>query len=840
MTPIRRQYLAIKRQYPDVIVFFRLGDFYETFDDDARVCAEILQITLTTRNFGRDGRVPMAGIPFHAAEGHLARLVAAGHRVAIVEQVDENAAAGLMERRVTRVVSAGTLVEERLLPSEANNFLLAVARDGDTIGLAAADVSTGECLAGALGEAQAAAEIARLQPAEVLVAQGAEPPALPRGTRITSWAAARFSALPEARDAEGEALPEVAGRALAALRDYLAASLPQVANALGPPRPLGMAGTCRVSATALRHLAVLPTPGAPRGGMTSLFDVLDLTQTPMGGRLLREWLTRPLAEPPAINRRLDSVGSLTTDGSLRSALRAGLARMGDLGRLATRVSAGLAQPRELVTLRLALHQAADALTALASHADRLPAWEPPPPIDDLLAALDSALVDDPPKGGDAVEVVRPGHSAALDEVRRLAADSRSVLAEIEARARSESGIRSLRLGYNRVFGYYLEVSHANRALVPETWTRRQTLVNAERYVTPELKEIEERILGAQARSEELAEAIVRELAGRVARQQERLRALATSVAIADVLSALAEAAARYDYRRPAVDDAARLRIVAGRHPLVERALPEGTFVPNDCLLDIEGPQIAVVTGPNMAGKSTYLRQCALIVLMAQTGSFVPAAEALIGVADRIFTRVGAQDDLVGGASTFMVEMLETAAILRDATPRSLVVLDEVGRGTSTYDGISIARAVVEYLHNHSRHAARTLFATHYHELAGLADELPRVTNLTMAVAEQDGAVVFLRQVIPGAADRSYGIHVAELAGLPRPVVERAREVLRVLEEQGRGPRRRQPVVQMRLFEPDSPLVRELRELDVDAITPLEAITRLYELRTRARAEGGPS
>jgi DNA mismatch repair protein MutS len=855
-TPIRRQYLEVKRRYPQAIVFFRLGDFYETFDDDAKLVARELEITLTSKPMGKDLRVPLAGVPYHSLETHLKRLVSRGYKVAICEQVeDPRKAKGLVDRDVVRVVTPGTVIEESLVTPAANNYLAAVAfgrlarpAAGD-YGLAFVDVTTGEFAAAALAEPDLAAELARLRPAEVLLSAEHDLPAPFDGP--TTALDPRYFDLGEAEhvlkrhfkvasaDAFGlRGMPE-ATRAAGAVLAYLEENQRSAAANLMDLHVYSPSGFLTLDAAARRHLELFANPrdGSRQG---TLMETLDSTRTSMGARLLARWLGQPLLDINAINRRLDRVQWFFEDAVRRNQTRELLREFPDLERIVGRVVAGSASPRDLVGLRRGLERfpaLVDLTASLADGNDRL--LEVAREVGPLLA---TAIAEEPAPTVGTGGVIRDGFSSRLDELRLLTGDARKGLAALEAEERQRTGIRSLRIAYNRVFGYYIEVSKANLALVPEDFQRRQTLVNAERFVTPRLKEYEDRILQARELIEDLEVSLFAGVCQQVAGRAEELRAVATLIAEQDVFSSLADVAARSGYTRPVIDDGDAITVRDGRHPVVERGLGAGRFVPNDVAVDSGDAQIIVLTGPNMAGKSTYLRQVALIVLLAQMGSFVPAAEARIGLVDRIFTRIGAQDDVSRGESTFMVEMLETAAILRNATRRSLVLFDEVGRGTSTYDGMAIAQAVVEHLHARPERAARTLFATHYHELTRLASVLPRVRNFSVAVTEQEGKVVFLHRIVPGGADRSYGIHVAELAGMPDAVVQRAREVLRDLESakrDGRGPRRRpgQEALQMPLLAGPSPLERELAELDLDALTPLQALTKLYELRAKTEGRG---
>jgi len=852
-TPIRRQYLDVKRRFPNAIVFFRLGDFYETFDDDAKLVAQELEITLTSKPMGKDLRVPLAGVPHHSLQAHLKKLVGRGYKVAICEQMDltgatqgtgkaKRAGRELVAREVTRVVTPGTVVEEELLGGAANNYLAAVAPGGERQGLAFLDITTGEFFATEVTDADLAVELARLGPAEVLLPDGVDLPA-PYESSRTPLDARSFHA-----EEAGERLRDhfkvaslegyglrgmtqataAAGAVLAYLADNQKAALANVRDlqVYNPSRYLVL------DASARRHLELFASTreGSRRG---SLIEALDSTRTAMGSRTLKRWLGQPLVDVAEIETRLDRVESFFEDALTRGTVRDQLREMPDLERVVGRITAGAAMPRDLTALRKGLEAYPGLIEACkggyGSSAEVSACNE-------ASALLRAALAEEPaPLVGDG-GVIREGFSRELDEARELTGDARRALAEMEAEERERSGIRGLRVAYNRVFGYYIEVSKANQALVPDDYQRKQTLVNAERFTTPRLKELEERILGAREATGELENALFKQVCAQLAASSEALGSLARTVAEIDVHSALAETAARDGYVRPQIDDGERIEIHDGRHPVVERSLGDGRFVPNDTQLDSAGAQVVVLTGPNMAGKSTYLRQVALIVLLAQAGSFVPASSARIGVVDRIFTRIGAQDDLSRGESTFMVEMLEAAAILRGATRRSLVLFDEVGRGTSTYDGLAIARAVVEYLHARPESAAKTLFATHYHEMTSLAETLPRVRNQSVAVTEQEGRVVFLHRIVDGGADRSYGIHVAELAGMPAPVIERAREVLTALEETARegAGQRSASVPQLPLLAAPTPSEVEaaLAELDLDAMTPLQALTRLYELKAK--------
>ncbi|MEX2245927.1 MAG: DNA mismatch repair protein MutS [Dehalococcoidia bacterium] len=864
LTPIRRQYLDVKRRYPHAIVFFRLGDFYETFDDDAELCARELDITLTSKPMGKGLRVPLAGIPYHAVESYLAKLIAKGYKVAICEQMgDPSAAKGLVERKVVRVVTPGTVLEGNLLDERANNYLACLTpaarargddpwRDG--AGLAYVDVTTGEFVAGVLTPEAAAAELARARPAELLLADGFDPPAwLDPALSLTSveplWADAELAhvtliehfrvASPEAFGVpKGSAAVAAVGTVLMYLRENQAGTLPLITS-LRAHRPDEHVG---LDAHTMRNLELFAA-GMDLRRDGSLLALLDLTSTSMGARLLRRRIGRPLTDIGAIERRLDEVAYVHESPLRRARLRDLLGGVPDLERLLGRIVAGSALPRELVALRCGLEVVPHLRAALDEGADPSIAAVTSRlrPCDDVVAAVEQAIADDPGATLESGDVVRPGFHPELDSLRLISRDVRRFVAELETGERERTGIKSLKVGYNRVFGYYIEVSKANLAAVPEHYERRQSLVNAERYATAQLREYESQILHAKDRAAEIEAGVFRQVCAQVGSAAPQVLETAAALAEMDVACALAEATARYGYVRPQLDAGDAIEVRDGRHPMVERSLGAGAFVPNDTDLSSDDAQIIVLTGPNMAGKSTYLRQVAVITLMAQMGSFVPASSARIGVVDRIFTRVGAGDDLTSGQSTFMVEMIETSAILHNATSRSLLVLDEIGRGTSTYDGMAIARAVVEYLHNRPDVRPKTLFATHYHELTELARHLPRVRNCNVAVAEEEGRIVFIRRIVPGGADRSYGVHVAELAGLPRPVVQRAREVLGDLEHQRRTnghTMRAEPSPQLALFAappPDDGILRELAAIDVDAMSPLDALNRLFELRDRARA-----
>ncbi len=855
LTPMMRQYRAAKAEHPEALLFFRMGDFFELFFEDARIAARELGLTLTSRD--KANPVPMAGVPVRAVDSYLRKLLARGHKVAICDQVqDPREAKGLVDRAVVRVVTPGTVTEETVLDAKTNNYLAALHTAPARAGLAWVDVSTGTFRVEEPPPDRLPDEIARIDPAEILLPESAElaDPALREAIRgaITRRPDHTFD-----REAARRNLTRHFG--VAHLDGFGCGDL---------TAGLGAAGAIlsyleETQKTGLSHLSRLErvrdgthlvldrntrraleitasmADGSRRG---TLLEVLDETRTAMGGRRLRSWLLEPLLDPERIRYRLDAVEELVGDSFRRADLRRALSRVRDLERIAAKIATGRAGPRDLVALRQSaetLPAVRESLAGVCSQAlaDRLSEIDP---LDDLRALVEKALLDDPSPVLREGDIIREGWSAELDGLRSLRKDGTDWIASFQAREAERTGIPNLKVGYNRVFGYYIEITHANRDRVPPDYHRKQTLKNAERYITPELKEYETRVLSADEKAKALETRLFLELRGRVAEHVGRIQATAGAAAEVDALAALAEAAAGGGYVRPEIREDARIEIREGRHPVLERVLTEEPFVPNDTVLGGEAGTVAVITGPNMSGKSTYLRQTALIVLLAHCGSFVPAREARIGLCDRIFTRVGAADDLARGRSTFMVEMSETADILNHATTRSLLVLDEIGRGTSTYDGVAIAWAVTEHIAR--RIGARTLFATHYHELTALADRLPNVVNLNVAVREWGEEVIFLRKIREGGTDRSYGVHVARIAGVPAAVVERAAHILARLEREGAAPARvpeeaPPPVRQLTLFTPaPAPLLEELRALDPDRLTPLEALLKIREWKTRWESE----
>ena len=835
VSPARQQYLDIKREYPNTILFFRLGDFYETFDEDAEITARELDIVLTQRSVGKGVRAPLAGIPYHAVENYLARLIEKGYHVAICEQIGDTPVKGLFPRKVIRVVTPGTVTEPALLPGDSNNYLASIVLDEKSAAVSYVDITTGEFAVTDLPIEALRAELTRLHPAEILHPDNQ---ALNDGIQShkTSYPAWRFepgkceetllshfkSSTLQGFGIKGRGL---AIRAAGAILQYLKETQPDSLTLLNSLRSYSINEFMTLDTATRRNLELDETLRGERKG--SLLGALNQTVTPMGKRLMHQWVSQPLLNVERIKRRQSGVQYFFDDGMKRAELREALKPLADLERLVNRVLAGYAQPRDLVAMRDTLSRL-PAITDIIGHGQTsaLPKLET---ANEELSLLQSSIDDDPPATLQNTGVIRSGYSQELDSIIDASQHARDWIANLESVERNRTGLKSLKVGYNKVFGYYLEISRGASDKAPANYIRKQTLVNAERFITPEMKEYETLVLNAEERIRELELRLFKETCASIGTSASKLLQTARSLAVLDVLSSLAETAALGGYTRPEVHEGSALEIHEGRHPVVEQLLHGGRYIPNDVIFE-NGEIVRVITGPNMSGKSTYLRQTALIALMAQMGSFVPADSAKIGLIDRIFTRIGAQDEIHAGQSTFMVEMVEAANILHHATSRSLLILDEIGRGTSTYDGLSIAWAVIEYIHNHPHLRAKTLFATHYHELTQLAELLPGIRNYNVAVSEADGKVVFLHKIVPGGADRSYGIHVAQLAGLPSPIIQRATEIMAELEKTSGRAVKIDPHAgqQVMLFPESSPLLDELKELDVNALSPIEALNKLFE------------
>ncbi len=843
ITPIRQQYLDIKKKYPGTIVFFRLGDFYETFDDDAEIASRELDLVLTSRGAHKGKRIPMAGIPYHAVENYLSRLIEKGYHVAICEQIGDQPAKGLFPREVVRVVTPGTVFEPGLLKGDHNNYLAAAATEGNQVGIAFVDISTGEFQATQLATdnplIDLRSELIRINAAEILL-----PESLGNGennighvTRLPDWrfetgrSVETIKRLMQVSTIDGFGLQDLplATQAVAVILQYLQETQASALKLLANITTYSTSDFMTLDSATRRNLELTETlrKNEVQG---SLLSIMDKTITPMGHRLVRQWVSKPLLNLAEIRQRQAAVAFFVNQGLMRLGFRESINRLGDLERLANRVSSGNAIPRDLVALR--------------EITGRLPEIKKTLPQDNSavshlvskfhLAAeahelLVKAIADEAPATLQTTGVIKPGYSEELDHTIEMSRHAREWISNLEGVERERTGIKSLKVGFNKVFGYYLEITHSNTQQAPPEYIRKQTLVNAERYITPEMKEYEALVLNAEERIKEIEARLFKEICSALLPCIPALLDTAQCLAELDTLAGFAEVAALSNFVMPELCEDSTLEILDGRHPVVETTLRQERFVPNDCLFDA-GEIVRIITGPNMSGKSTFLRQVALIVLMAQTGSFVPARSAKIGLVDRIFTRIGAQDEIHAGQSTFMVEMIEAANILNHATPRSLVILDEIGRGTSTYDGLSIAWSVVEYIHNHPRLRARTLFATHYHELTQLQELLPGVRNYNVAVTETGNQVVFLHKIVAGGADRSYGIHVAQLAGIPRPVISRASEILRQLEQSSGSTVKieNSPTQQMALFPETNPLLAELEDIDLNTLSPIEALNILYE------------
>jgi DNA mismatch repair protein MutS len=837
-TPLRRQYLEIKRRYPGMILLFQIGDFYETFDEDAQTLARELGIVLTRKWFGKGNSHPLAGVPVRSLETHLAKLINRGYKVAVCDQTTPPGK-GLVEREVTRIVTPGTVVEPGLLEGRANNYLASLIIEGRAAGIAYADVSTGEFRATEIDAAQSVAELERIAPAELLAPRALDAPpievrAITRlPDELTEYREARRALLDHfdvvSLDAYGIEKQRLATRAAGSIIAYLRDTQADALRNLAEIQSYRATAFMQLDPQTVRNLEIFQgwdfTGGVPTG---SLVATIDLTATQMGGRLLRRWLRHPLLDVSEIRARQEAIEWFYKREQPRERVRRILDEVSDVERLLGRARRRLAVPYEMVVLARSLGRVSEIRASLGK--DKAPAdfITPLESCDDIVEYIERAVSDRPPSDFERGGIIRAGFSAELDHLRQF-------LADFEKRERERTGIRSLKVGYNKVFGYYIEVTRPNLRLVPDDYIRKQTLTNAERFFTLELKEHESLIANARESILELERNLYRQVSDEVSRHYERIGRAAAGVARVDLYTALAELAARHNYARPELNEGDEFVIVKGRHPMIEQMTESRKFTPNDTRLSNGGTQIMLITAPNMAGKSVYLRQVALICLLAQIGSFVPAASARIGIVDRVFTRIGLNDYTLRGHSSFMIEMIETAHILHHATARSLVLLDEIGRGTSTADGLSIARAVIEYLHNQPKAAAKTLFATHYHELTDAEDYLPRVRNFHLAVRERAGKVQYLHKVEAGRAEKSFGIYVAQIAGLPRPVLHRASELL---GEHNHANGKTATKARRRESEDLPPEYKALLEslvgLDVNELSPVEALTKLYDLQQKAK------
>ncbi|HEY3363032.1 MAG TPA: DNA mismatch repair protein MutS [Methanosarcina sp.] len=892
MTPAMRQYYEAKQAYPDTLIFFRMGDFYESFGEDAKTIAKELEITLTARGKDKSGeRMPLAGIPYHAIDTYLPRLINKGYKVAICEQLeDPKKAKGIVKRGVVRVVTPGTAIDSSMFSDASNNYLMAVAgreignsgknkKNEIEIGVSFLDISTGEFLTTQFRDSESfeklLSELARMRPSECIL-----PPSLYgnldladrlKAQTIVQEFAPDISGAKEAREKlkthfkvatlEGmgcENLDFAVYSAWAAL-EYAQTTQMRELSHINTLRTYSNSEFMILDSVTLRNLEIVKNV-RDEGDENSLYRTLNCTKTPMGSRTLKKWLLKPLLSVEKINLRLDAVEELAANPLLRYDLRNWLSDIRDIERLVGRVVYGNSNARDLVALKKSLEALSPIRDSLLENVESellkqvAIGLESFSELENLAEMINKAIADEPPISVREGGMIKPGYNEELDELKDIASNSRQWIATFQQKERERSGIKSLKVGYNKVFGYYIEVTNANSSQVPDDYIRKQTMANAERFFTPELKEKESLILTANEKAVALEYEIFTQIVQTLSSHSRELQETAERIGALDVLVALAEVAENNNYIRPQLNDDCKILIRDGRHPVVENTVPSG-FVPNDTEMDCKEDQFLLVTGPNMAGKSTYMRQTALIAIMAQVGSFVPASYASIGIIDQVFTRIGAFDDLASGQSTFMVEMVELANILNNASPRSLVLLDEIGRGTSTYDGYSIAKAVVEFLHNRGKVGVRALFATHYHQLTALEEKLKRVKNYHIAVKEEGHELVFLRKIVPGATDRSYGIQVARLAGVPEKVIERANEILKELEKENvleeaeeseNGKKRKSKATarytQMMLFDPESsggsstkvnmpsPVEAVLRKLNVEEMTPIEALNKLHELK----------
>ena len=853
-TPARQQYLDIKSNHPNDILLFRMGDFYETFDDDAKVVAKDLEIALTSREMGKGEKIPLAGIPYHSLDGYLSKLISKGHRIAICEQTsDPSSSKGIVDREVVRIVTPGTITEDELLRKNTNNYLASIVIKDDTVGIAYVDITTTEFLTTEIQIEDITTEINRINPREVIISK-------PLPSYVSENLNTYITLLDEKIDIANKsrriieqnfkvASLESFGcdklilgiEAAAQIIEYLKKHQRSALKTIPTLKTYSTQPFMSLDQQTSRNLEIFSS-GRESSQESSLYSILDKTQTPMGGRLLRTWLGQPLLELDLLEKRQSAVEWFIKDSIRREQIAKILTSISDIERLTTKVKMGTAGPRDLTGLGNSLEVIPE-LIAIAGRQTKNEEvfWvlkefsDNSIPCELIKKSIES---NTPPTVGEG-NTIKPGFSKTLDLLRQESTEAKANMANIESREKEKTGIKSLKIGYNKVFGYYLEVSKSYISQVPSNYVRRQTLVGGERYITPEMKDYESVILNASSKIEEVEKRLFEKICSDISIHLEALLQTSHAISLMDVFYSLSRIATERNYIKPILNNSDTINIKSGRHPVIEQIVGPGEFVPNDTNLSKTFNQILLITGPNMSGKSTYLRQVGILTLMAQIGSFIPAESATIGIVDRIFTRVGLQDDLTKGQSTFMVEMLETAAILNQATEKSLVILDEIGRGTSTYDGLAIAQAVTEFIHEEKTLGCKTLFATHYHEMTELSKHLERITNLHVAVSDIDGEIIFLRQLLSGGADKSYGVHVAKLAGLPHKIVERAWEILAMLENnkssiastlnKGAG-----KPFQTQMFAHRNWLEEELSNTDIDAMTPLEALVKLQSLKDQTK------
>ncbi|MFC2063660.1 DNA mismatch repair protein MutS [Chloroflexota bacterium] len=846
LTPVRKQYLKIKRDYPDAILFFRLGDFYETFDEDAEITARELDIVLTSRPVGKGVRAPLAGIPYHAVDNYLARLVNKGFHVAICEQVGEQPSKGIFQREVVRVVTPGTIIEPNLLSEGENNYIASVIIEKGNFGISYADITTGEFHATEIEDQDISlliAELNRINPSEIIHPDNQTLPAEIHG-HIRPWLSWKFES-GKCQEILKEQLGIISLKSIGAKPDsllvrcsgsllqYIKENSRQTLDILRKINLYNFKEFMLLDSATQRNLEITETIQGDKKG--SLLELIDVTKTPMGKRLIRQWIKKPLLDVDQIINRQDGIEIFANDSMLRTEFRSIVKKFIDLERIVNRVTSGYIQPRELISLKNTILLIPDIISLSKKYQindQNCLEIKDLPDCTSVFNLLQKSISDDSPATLQKSGIFKLEYSSDLDNLINSNQYARDWIDNLEKVERDRTGIKNLKVGYNKVFGYFIEISHGNKKVVPAEYIRKQTLVNSERYITPELKEYETILLNADEQIHNLEVVLFKELCRKLDDFSEDLLCTSRIISKLDVISSLAETASMQNYSRPIITKDRSFEIVEGRHPVVEK-FDGDKFIPNDVKFE-DGEIVRIITGPNMSGKSTYLRQVALILLLAQMGSYVPATSAKIGLVDRIFTRIGAHDEIQSGLSTFMVEMVETANILNNATSRSLIILDELGRGTSTYDGVSIAWSVIEYIHNHPNLRAKTLFATHYHELTQLAEMLPGVRNYNVAVSESDGKVIFLHKIIKGGADRSYGIHVAQLAGLPMTVIQRANDILRKLEKTSGNAidSKSASAHQVALFPETNPLVEELENLDINSLSPLASLNKLYEWKRK--------